>query len=79
MILTNVLLAAIFIALLYIGNCVGKMLAIQRAYLLTAPPAVTDYVGGGIQEQTCCWYHTGNGDLDKPCRNYRGGRLRNKL
>lgn len=74
MILTNLLLAAIFIVLLHIGDCVGKILAIQRAYLLTAPPAVTDYIGGGLQEETCCWYHTGGGDLDKPCRDYRGGR-----
>jgi hypothetical protein len=74
MILTNLLLAAIFLALLYIGDCVGRMLNIQRAYLLTAPPAVTDAIGDGPQEETCCWYHTGGGDLDKPCRNYRGGK-----
>ena len=69
MILTNLILAAIFIVLLFILDCVGKVLSIQRAYLLTAPPAVTDYIGGGPQEETCCWYHTGGGDLDKPCRN----------
>jgi len=74
MILTNLLLAGIFIVLLCILDCVSKGLKIRQAYLLTAPPAVTDYIGGGRQEETCCWYHTGGGDLDKPCRNYRGGK-----
>ncbi len=75
MILTNLLLAAIFVALLHIGERLSKVVKIQFAYLITtAPPAVVDYFSGMNRESTCSWYHAGGGDADKPCRNYGGGR-----
>lgn len=74
MTLTNLLLAAILVALLHIGERISKIAAIHIACLLTiAPPAVVDYFSGANREITCCWYHAGGGDVDKQCRDYRGG------